>query len=102
MNGLHKFRLKYLVTGVLIALLFFTQTWKTAANHTPSKYFYIALTLSTDTLPPSKDTLPPKNIIPTPDSTLVLLKDTIPGIEKAFDTAGEKVTVDTFSLKISK
>src|SRR5688572_12281871 len=96
MNGLHKFRLKYLVTGVLIALLFFTQTWKTAANHTPGKYFYIALTISTDTLPPAKDTLPPK--IPTPDSTLVLLKDSL----SAIDTSGKKVAVDTFSLKISK
>src|SRR5688572_7999345 len=98
MNGLHKFRLKYLVTGVLIVLLFFTQTWKTAANHTPGKYFYIALTISTDTIPPAKDTLPPKNIIPTPDSTLVLLKDSL----SVIDTSGKKVAVDTFSLKISK
>ena len=102
MNGLHKFRLKYLVTGVLIALLFFTQTWKTAANHTPAKYFYIALTISADTLPPPKDTIPPKNIISTPDSTLVLFKDSLSGIEKAIDTSGKKVTIDTFSLKISK
>ncbi len=89
MKGLRKFRLKYLVTGVLTALLFFTQTWKTSGNSVSHYYFYNALTNSSDTVPTSKK-----------DSISTIRSDTV-------NTIGDTIPVtttrtDTFSLRISK
>src|SRR5688572_1922039 len=101
MNGLRKFRLNYLFTGVLTVLLFFTQTWKTAGNHSPAGYFYIALTVGADTIPTvkAKDSLHLNVTIP-PADTIPVLIDT--SIIKTIDTTGKYVSIDTFSLKLSK
>lgn len=104
MNGLRKFRLKYLFTGVLTVFLFFTQTWKTAGNHSPAGYFYIALTVASDTIPrvKGKDSLQLKDTIPPADSIPGFNTDSLASINKTIDTTGKYVSIDTFSLKLSK
>ncbi len=104
MRGLRKFRLKYLLTGILTILLFFTQTWKTAGNHQSLRKFYIALTSQRDTIPEntSKDSLLTRRMI-SPDSSGAGRFDTIPppGINPD-SIPGITPKTDTFSLKISK
>ncbi|TAL48457.1 MAG: LPS-assembly protein LptD [Chitinophagaceae bacterium] len=101
MKGLHKFRLKYLVTGVLTTLLFFTQTWKSAGNHVSFKYFDIALTESRDTTPlkNKSDSIPVKGILNPSDTIPQLKTDSLNNIT---DTSKNHITIDTFSLKMSK
>ena len=52
MKGLRKFRLKYLLTGILTAFLFFTQTWKSAGSCLSGTNFYSTLTSRADTIKP--------------------------------------------------
>jgi lipopolysaccharide assembly outer membrane protein LptD (OstA) len=102
MKRLRKFRLNYLLTGVLTACLFFTQTWKSAANYSVSLFFYNALTANTDTVPtnPGKDSLlriralNKNDTVPNPPADSLKNRLLVP------DSLGIKT--DTFSLKISK
>jgi lipopolysaccharide assembly outer membrane protein LptD (OstA) len=102
MKRLRKFRLNYLLTGVLTACLFFTQTWKSTANYSVSLFFYNALTANTDTVPPNpgKDSLlriralNKNDTVPKPPADSLKNRLLVP------DSPGIKT--DTFSLKISK
>lgn len=97
MMRLHKFRPKYLLAG-LLTTIFFTQTWKSAANYDNPGKFYIALTAQQDTVPLKKaDSLvkrPPINAV------APLIRDSLPKANTLADTNISRV--DTFDLKISK
>lgn len=100
MKGLRKFRLKYLFSGVLTGLLFFTQTWKTAANNAPLREFDIALTNSADTIPSTtKDSIVKLQRPISADSSQLLNTDTLPPPSDTIPPT--TVSVDSFSLKIS-
>ena len=92
-----KFSPKYLLAG-LLTLIFFTQTWKSAANYNYNHNFYIALTAQQDTVPQkSKDSLvkrPPVN------ATDTLIRDSLLKVNVLQDTLIPKT--DTFDVKISK
>ena len=93
MKGLRKFRPKYLFSGALTSLLFFTQTWKTPENHTSQRSFDSALTFSADTIPSSKDSLQLKRILTAdtiPNRDSINLRDSFPA-----------TIIDTFTLKAS-
>lgn len=106
MKQLYKFRLKYLFTGVLTAILFFTQTWKSAANNAYSNNFYFTLTSIADTTPPKKarpklQDLQVANNINNTDTPVVSKPGSL--FEKKFSDSTTAVNkTDTFSLKISK
>ncbi len=93
MNQLRKFRLKYLLTGVLTAVIFCTLTWKTTASNLPSGIFFSTLTFHNDTTKPiiQNEGLK-KNRSIQKDSIRMNKGDTSKPVER----------VDTFSLKISK
>ena len=59
MKQLYKFRPIYIVYGVLTAVIFYAQTWKTAASGIPARDFRMALTSRYDTtrLPLNNDSL---------------------------------------------
>ncbi len=103
MKRLHKFRLKYLFTSVLTALLFFTLTWKSAGNHSYSINFYNPLTVFSDTIPvkPVKDSLLKNILINRKDSIKVVKPDTS-FLNFSPDSTGLINKTDTFSLKMSK
>ncbi len=90
MKQLRKFRPNYFFTGTLFAVILCTITWKTSANHLRTPEFRRALTITADTIIPSKtDTL--KQVSPIISDTAEFpLKDS------------SKQKIDTFSLKISK
>jgi hypothetical protein len=90
-----KFRPKYLFAGLLTAI-FFTQTWKTAANYNNLNIFCIALTAQQDTVPQkNKDSL----VKLKPNPADILKKDSLLKTPLT-DTSINRV--DTFDLKISK
>ncbi len=97
MIRLHKFRPKYLLAG-LLTTIFFTQTWKSAANYNVPGNFYIALTAQQDTVPPKKsDSLikrPPIN------ATDTLKRDSLLKSNGLRDTLITRI--DTFEVKMSK
>jgi LPS-assembly protein len=94
MKLLRKFRLKYLLTGMLTVVLLFTVTWKTAARHASPVEFCTGLTTWQDTTKPlsNKDSAL-KRTNPT--------NDTVP-VRRSLDTGQLIITTDTFSLKLSK
>ncbi len=102
MKRLRKFRLNYLLTGVLTACLFFTQTWKSAANYSVSLFFYNALTANKDTVPPNpgKDSLLRIRALNKNDTVPKPPADSLKNRLPVPDSLGIKT--DTFSLKISK
>ncbi len=104
MNGLHKFRLKYLLTGILTAFLFFTQTWKSAGFYLYNKNFYINLTSSADTIKPVslKDSSLKKSIHNNSDSSIRVFSDSSRVLKPKIDTIRNNIKIDTFSYKISK
>ena len=94
---LHKFRSKYLFAGLLTAI-FFTQTWKSAANYSNHQNFYIALTAQQDTVPQkNKDSLIKRPLINAPDTSK---RDSLSKINALADTS--IIKIDTFDLKLSK
>ena len=99
----YKFRLKYLFTSTLTAFLFFTQTWKSAGNHSHLVNFYTALTTRTDTIPQNlkKDSLLKKISADSVRSNKSGIVDS-----SALNFIPDSVRIisvtDTFSLKISK
>jgi lipopolysaccharide assembly outer membrane protein LptD (OstA) len=103
MEGLHKFRLKYLFISILTAFLFFSQTWKSAGNNVYSKNFYKALTLINDTVPAktAKDSLIRDSSINNKDTLPAAKKDSS-SMKFKSDSTGTISKTDTFSLKISK
>ena len=102
MKRLRKFRLKYLFTGVLTAVLFFTQTWKTAGNYFNYKEFDVTLTTFLDTVPAvsKKDSL--VKMPARTDSTINIPADSLIRNNLENDTTGKIIKTDTFSLKIAK
>ena len=93
---LHKFKPKYLFAGLLTAI-FFTQTWKTAANYSSQPIFCIALTAQQDTVPRNtNDTLPKRPLLSTTDT----LKGDSLG--KILPPDSSIIKVDTFDVKLSK
>jgi lipopolysaccharide assembly outer membrane protein LptD (OstA) len=101
MNGLRKFRPKFLFAGVLTAILFFTQTWKSAGNRLSSTGFYITLTNTTDTVPVTKKDSLLRRARPSATDSLIPLQTDSSG-KPGFDTLRNRIKTDTFSLKISK
>jgi len=94
---LHKFRTNYLFAGLLTAI-FFTQTWKSAANYSNHQNFYIALTAQQDTVPQkNKDSLTKRPLINSADTSKI---DSLSKINALVDTS--IVKIDTFNLKLSK
>ena len=93
MKQLYKFRPIYIVYGVLTAVIFYAQTWKTAASGIPARDFRMALTSHCDTsrLPLNNDSLK-KAAAATTDTTR------LPGS----DSSRTVTTIDTFSIKYSK
>ena len=89
MEHSYKFRPKYFLTGILTAVIFFTQTWKTMAYADSPSYFYKPLTDTTRPVTPSDSG---RKILP-------LVTDTtkLPGIDTSM-----RPRTDTFSLKLSK
>jgi len=89
MEHSYKFRSKYFLTGILTAIMFFTQTWKTMAYADSPSYFYKPLT----------DTTRPVNPSDSGRKILSLVTDTtkLPVIDTSL-----KPKTDTFSLKLSK
>ncbi len=106
----YKFSSIYLITGLLTASIFYSQTWKTSLHVVSDPFFYTSLTSPTDTVPPkikrSLDNKTKQKI----DTARFILSDT-PVISKnkivdtvlspGFDTTIKERT-DTFSLKFSK
>jgi LPS-assembly protein len=88
MTQLHKFSLKSLFIRLTMAAIFFTVTWKSAAQRVPGPQFDSLLTKRTDTIKPR-----------TADST-----DRIKfiGSDTTHPTTDSSHHVDTFSLKLSK
>ena len=103
MTRLHKFSLKYLSISLLTAFLFFTQTWKSAANYGKSHNFYNVLTTSTDTVPDKhKDSLQKlisKNAI---DTSKEVINDSLVALSTRPDSILTIQKIDTFDIKISK
>lgn len=93
MKQLYKFRPIYIVYGVLTAVIFYAQTWKTAASGTAAPDFRKSLTALSDTTKPNPKTDSLK--IPAGE-----ISDTskIPGRDSSVTTT----VIDTFSLKFSK
>ncbi len=95
MKLLRKVKLNYLLTGLLVALCFYTVTWKTVAASAPTPDFYTTLTDQRDTVPVkprplnSSDTIPVRSSVP--DSIL-----------RRGDSVIVTPVTDTFSLKLSK
>jgi len=97
MMRLHKFRPKYLLAG-LLTIIFFTQTWKSAANYSDRGIFCIALTPQQDTVPQkNKDSLAKR--LPT-NAADTLKRDSLLKANALRDTMIN--IIDTFDLKISK
>jgi LPS-assembly protein len=97
---LYKFNQKYLLASLLTASLFFTQTWKTAANYGISGNFYTALTPIADTVPVNrKDSVVRRSVANVADTTKKKLADSL--LNRNADTLIAE-RVDTFNLKISK
>ena len=103
MKRLHKFSLKYLLTSVLTAFLFFTQTWKSAGNDSYSGNFYTPLTIFADTIPlkTTKDSLLKNRFLNNKDSLNIGLVDSA-ALKFSIDSSEIINKTDTFSLKISK
>lgn len=93
MKQLYKFRPIYIVYGVLTAVIFYAQTWKTAASGIPARDFRRALTNHCDTgrLPLNNDSL--KRAAAEESDTTRL-----PGT----DSSGTVTKIDTFSIRYSK
>ena len=93
MKQLYKFRPIYIVYGVLTAVIFYAQTWKTAASGITARDFRMALTSRYDTtrLPLNNDSLR-KSATESTDTTR------LPGS----DSSKTVTTIDTFSIKFSK
>jgi lipopolysaccharide assembly outer membrane protein LptD (OstA) len=96
MNQLYKFRSIYIFYGILTAVIFYSQTWKTEAAGVHVPDFRRALTYQRDTvpLPARKDStiLPVNRVTDTlPDSVLLVRRDTL-----------SKPGSDTFAFRISK
>jgi LPS-assembly protein len=97
MMRLHKFRPKYLLAG-LLTIIFFTQTWKSAANYNDSGIFCIALTPQQDTVPlKNRDSLVKRPAINAVDN---LKRDSLLSANTLGDTT--IIRVDSFELKLSK
>ncbi len=94
MMRLHKFKSKCLFAGLLFVFIF-TQTWKSAANYSNSRFFCTALTAFQDTVP--------KKVVDTlkrpPVSADTLRKDSLQKINPGDTTIP---TADTFLVKLSK
>src|SRR5688572_13791561 len=92
MTHLYKFRLKYFFYGVLAAMILLVETWKSAANGFDHPEFRSSLTSFTDTIRPllRKDTVPQRPSALNPDTTGIIVRDTI------------VPRIDTFQLKLSK
>jgi LPS-assembly protein len=94
----YKFSSIYLLTGLLTASIFYSQTWKTSSHDVKHGYFINALTSYTDTVPPKqkKDSVQRDKV--TGDSLKINLNDST--ARNAVDTP--IIKTDTFSLKLSK
>ena len=97
MKQLRKFRLNYFSAGILTAaaaVIFCTLTWKTAAAHATSSYFYSTLTTQQDTVRPilKNDSLHNRNDSLN-DSTVA---------RAIIDTTRPSQKIDTFAFKVSK
>ena len=90
MKQLYKFRPNYFFTATLTAVIFYAQTWKTAANDARIVDFRSPLTIHADTTKPGSISPVPSTGKMT-DSSGRLLPDTTPVVK-----------TDTFSLKVSK
>jgi len=95
----YKFSSIYLLTGLLTATIFYSQTWKTSLHDADHGYFITSLTSYTDTVPPKPNKDSVRNQKENSDSLKINLADSSGRL--AIDTT-PKVKTDTFSLKISK
>lgn len=95
----YKFSSIYLLTGLLTATIFYSQTWKTSLHDADHGYFITSLTSYTDTVPPKQKKDSVSNQKASADSLKINLSDSPNRL--AIDTT-PKVKTDTFSLKLSK
>jgi LPS-assembly protein len=93
MKQLYKFKLNYFFSGILMAVILSTLTWKTSAGYIHTSDFRRPLTITCDTTKPTLKTDSISNII----NAFV---DTTKPPGK--DSSIVKEKIDTFSLKISK
>ena len=106
MKGLRKFRLKYLLTGILTAFLFFTQTWKSAGSCLSGTNFYSTLTSRADTIKPGlkNDSILKSRIINPQDTSSrsrVFTNSSQNNFQK-IDSNVNTIKIDTFVIKYSK
>ena len=98
--NIYKFSSNYLFTGILTAVIFYSQTWKTLQHDVSDRFFITALTSPTDTVPPK----PKKDSVNNKNRTAVdSLENSIAGsVDNPFPDTTNKNKTDTFSLKLSK
>ena len=96
----YKFSSIYLLTGLLTATIFYSQTWKTSLHDVSHDYFITSLTSYTDTVPPKPKKDSVRNEKVNSDSLIINLSDSASRLP--IDTTPPKSKTDTFSLKLSK
>jgi LPS-assembly protein len=96
----YKFSSIYLLTGLLTASIFYSQTWKTSSHDVIDPIFYTTLTSPADTVPPKPKRDSARNVTNNlPVVAEKITNDT--ASQSGFDTSIKNRT-DTFSLKFSK
>jgi lipopolysaccharide assembly outer membrane protein LptD (OstA) len=96
----YKFSSIYLLTGLLTATIFYSQTWKTSLHDVSHEHFITSLTSYTDTVPPKPKKDSVRNEKVNSDSLKINLSDSASRL--ANDTTPPKANTDTFSIKLSK
>ena len=103
MKQLYKFKLNYFFTGILMAVILSTLTWKTSARYIHTHDFRSPLTITRDT---TKPTLKADSIINVINAFVDTTKPPgLPAIDSAKagkDSSVVKEKIDSFSLNISK